>query len=69
MFFEMLFTIIISFVLGALAVIVVLAHGVFSGDLRVERTADREARKEKKRERKKAEEEMNNKTSRKKKTE
>lgn len=68
MFFEMLFTIIISFVLGALTVIVVLAYGVFSGDLRVERTADREACKEKKRERKK-EEEMAKKTNRKKKTE
>ena len=69
MFFELLFSILISFVIGVLATIVTLACLVIHGDLIIERTADREERKERKRERKREEEEANKKTNRKKKTE
>lgn len=73
MFFEMLFGYIIAFVLGALATIVLACYLVLDGDLIIEKTADKEARKERKRQKreerkreKREEEEANKKTARKK---
>lgn len=58
MFFEMLFGYAIAFILGVLALAAVLGYGVATGDLKIERTADREARKLKKKERQKEEAEQ-----------
>jgi heme exporter protein D len=57
MFFEMLFSILISFALGALAMIVLMCHLVFDGVLIIEKTSDKEKRKERKREKRKEREE------------
>lgn len=58
MFFEMLFGYATAFILGVLALAAVLGYGVVTGDLKIERTADREARKLKKKERQKEEAEQ-----------
>ena len=67
MFFEMLFSILISFALGALAMIVLMCYLVFDGILIIEKTSDREECKKRKREKREEKEEKQ--TNRKKKTE
>lgn len=57
MFFEMLFAILISFALGALAMIVLMCYLAFDGVLIIEKTSDKEERKKRKREKRKEREE------------
>lgn len=61
MFFELLFSILISFAIGVLSTIVTLAYLVINGDLIIERTADKEKRRERKQEKRERKRERNEK--------